>query len=316
MSLAAARWADAAWPSMHPMSDSTLARLPDPIVATAADLPTAIAMAIAEPAPGTRLVVEAAGIPFSVLAWGDPDARPLVLIHGVTASAAIWWRVGPALAATGRRVLAADLPGHGRTGHWTGRHRFPDMATDVAAWIRAAGVDRPDLQVIGHSYGAMIAAHLPAAGVRPATLVLLDPPVLPHALMARQVEDTTERAYDDLDEAIADVTASEPTWSPGDVRAKAEALTEIDETAARAVLLENGDWDGGLSGLADPAAAGLDIWLVKGEQATGSYLPDAAVPAFVARLGADRVLTIKDGAHSPQRMRVEATLVAFLSALG
>ena len=72
----------------------------------------------------------AAGIPFSALSWGDPDGRPLLLVHGVTASAAIWWRVGPALAATGRRVVAVDLPGHGRTGHWTGRHRFRDNAAD------------------------------------------------------------------------------------------------------------------------------------------------------------------------------------------
>ena len=142
----------------------------------------------------------------------------------------------------------------------------------MAAWVRAAGVDQPDLQVIGHSYGAVVSAHLPAAGIRPATVVLLDPPVLPHALMARQVEDTTERTYDDIDEAIAAVASAEPTWSPGDVRAKAEALTEIDETAARAILLDNGDWDGGLSGLADPAAAGPDIWLVKGEQSTGELL--------------------------------------------
>lgn len=288
----------------------------DPIVATSADLPAPVAAAIAAPEPGERLVIEAAGVPFSVLAWGDPAARPLVLLHGVTASAAIWWRVGPALAATGRRVLAPDLPGHGRTGHWTGRERFADMARDVAAWVRAAGVDRPDLQLIGHSYGAMVAAHLPGAGIRPATLVLLDSPYLPHALMARQVEDSTERSYDDLDEAIAAVTAAERTWAPGDVRAKAEALTEIDEAAARSILLENGDWDGGLSGLADPAATDLDIWVVKGEQATGSYLPDAALPAFVARLGADHVLTIKDGAHSPQRMLPEATVVAFLRALG
>ncbi|MFI5292500.1 MAG: alpha/beta fold hydrolase [Candidatus Limnocylindrales bacterium] len=287
----------------------------DPIVASSADLPGSVAAALAAPEAGQRLVIEAADIPFSVLAWGDPAARPLVLLHGVTASAAIWWRVAPALAATGRRVLAPDLPGHGRTGHWSGRHRFADMAQDVAAWIREAGVDRPDLQVIGHSYGAVVGAHLPAAGIHPATLVLLDPPSLPHSLMARQVEDTTERAYDDLDEAIAAVTVSEPTWSAGDVRAKAEALTEIDEAAARAVLLDNGDWDAGLSGLADPAAANLDIWVVKGEQATGSYLPDAALPAFVARLGADHILTIKDGAHSPQRMLPEATVVAFLRAL-
>ncbi len=300
---------------MGPMTEPLSEILPGPIVATAADLPSAVAAALVDPEPGERLVIEAAGVPFSVLAWGDPDARPLVLIHGVTASAAIWWRVGPALAATGRRVLAPDLPGHGRTGHWTGRHRFADMAEDVAAWARAATVDQRDLQVVGHSYGAVVAAHLPAAGLRPSTLVLLDPPVLPHERMARQVSDTTERTYDDLDEAVVAVTASEPTWSPGDILAKAEALTQIDEIAARAILLDNGDWDGGLSALAEPATAEVELWLVKGEQATGSYLPDGAVPTFAARMGADHILTVHGGAHSPQRMLVEATLVALLRAL-
>ncbi len=193
---------------------------------------------------------------------------------------------------------------------------FAEMAADVAAWVRAAGMARAGLQVVGHSYGAMIAAHLPAAGLAADTIVLLDPPVLPLSLMARLVDDPAERTYDDLDEAIAAVSAAEPLWDPGDVRAKAEALTELDEAAARAILLENGDWDGGLSGLADPAAADLDIWVVKGEQATGSYLPDVAVPAFVARLGADHILTVKDGAHSPQRMQLEATVAALLRALG
>jgi pimeloyl-ACP methyl ester carboxylesterase len=288
----------------------------EPIVATAADIPAQVAAAMADPEPGQRVVVEAAGIPFSALTWGDPHARPLVLLHGVTASAAIWWRVGPALAAIGRRVVAPDLPGHGRTGHWTGRQGFADMAEDVAAGARAADVAHPDLQIVGHSYGAVVAAHLPAAGLRPSTLVLLDPPVLPHELMARQVTDTTERTYDDLDEAIAAVTIAEPRWTAGDVRAKAEALTEIDENAAREILIDNGDWDGGLSALAEPATADVDLWLIRGEQATGSYLPDSAVPTFAARMGSDHVLTIKDGAHSPQRMLPEATLVALLRALG
>lgn len=269
-----------------------------------------------QPDPGTRTVVEAAGVPFSTLTWGDPAARPLVLLHGVTASAAIWWRVGPALAATGRRVLAPDLPGHGRTGHWTGRPAFVDMAADVAAWVRAAGSSRAGLQVVGHSYGALIAAHLPAAGLTTDTIVLLDPPVLPLSLIARLVDDPTERTYDDLDEAIAAVAAAEPLWHPGDVRAKAEALTELDEVAARAILLENGDWDGGLAGLAAPAARDTDVWVVKGEQATGSYMPDTAVPAFEARLGADHILTVRDGAHSPQRMKLEETLALLREALG
>ena len=148
------------------------------------DLPAAVAAALRAPTEGERIAVEAAGIPWSALAWGDPGARPLLLIHGVTSSAAIWWRVGPALAATGRRVVAVDRPGHGQTGHWQGHHRFRDNAADVAAFVRAAGLDRDDLQVVGHSWGAMTAAALPAAGLRPATLVLVDPPAVPHAFMA------------------------------------------------------------------------------------------------------------------------------------
>jgi len=289
--------------------------LPAPIRATLRDLPDAVAAALGAPEAGDRVVTSAAGIPFSALTWGDPAGRPLVLLHGVTASAAIWWRVGPALAATGRYVIAPDLPGHGLTGHWTGRPRFSDMAADIATWIRAASLDRQGLQVVGHSYGAMIAAHLAAAGIRPASLVLLDPPVRPLDVIARIVDDPAERTYDDVGEAVAVVTATEPTWSPGDVRAKAVALTEVDETAARAIVLDNGDWDGGLAGLADPAAQDLDIWVVKGEEAAGSYFPDADLPAFISRLGADHILTIRDGAHSPQRMKIEATLVALLRAL-
>ncbi len=161
------------------------------------DLPDAVAAALRSPSEGERLAVEAAGIPWSALAWGDPGARPLLLIHGVTSSAAIWWRVGPALAATGRRVIAVDQAGHGRTGHWQGHHRFRDNATDVAAFIRAADLDRDDLQVIGHSWGAMTGAALPAAGFRPATIVLVDPPVVSHAFMAAQAAESDEQGYPD-----------------------------------------------------------------------------------------------------------------------
>ena len=51
------------------------------------------------------------GVPWSALVWGEPAARPLLLIHGVTSSAATWWRVGPALAAAGYRVTAVDQAG-------------------------------------------------------------------------------------------------------------------------------------------------------------------------------------------------------------
>jgi pimeloyl-ACP methyl ester carboxylesterase len=283
---------------------------------TMAALPDAATRALADPDAGERITVEADGIPWSALVWGDPAGRPLLLIHGVTASAAVWWRVGPALAATGRRVTAVDQAGHGKTGHWQGHHRFRDNATDIAASIRAARLDRPDLQVIGHSWGATTAAALPTTGIRPATLVLLDPPVLSLERIAHEASDPGQQVFDDLDEAIAAVRRSEPTWSDGDVRAKAEALLTLDEAAARSVLLDNGDWDGGLADLRDPAASGLAIWIVRGEPATGSYVSDDAARAFAETVGEDHVLTIEGGPHSPQRTHPEETIAAFLRALG
>lgn len=279
-------------------------------------LPVPVAEALRRPPSGRRTTVAAAGIPFSSIEWGTPDARPLLLVHGVTASARIWWRIGPALAATGRRVLAVDLPGHGLTGNWRGHHRFRYNAADLAAWVREAGLDRPDLQIIGHSWGAMTAAALPGAGIRPATLVLLDPPAVPHAVIAAMADDPSEQPYRDLDVAIAQLSAANPTWSKGDVEAKAEALVQLDVDAARAVLLENGDWDGGLADLPEAVAAGVPTWIVRADPAMGGYLPDDRLPAFEALLGVDRIVTMRGAPHAPQRTHPMETTRALLDVLG
>jgi len=281
-------------------------------------LPPAVQAALVDPTPdpGRRSVTLANGIPYSALEWGDPADRPVVLVHGLGSSALNWWRVGPALAAARRRVVAPDQPGHGHTGHWAGRHRFRDNARDLAAWIHATELDCPDVQIAGHSWGAMTVAALPIAGIRPATLVLIDPPALPAAIMARIVEDPNERPREDVAATIRFLTPRIPGWAPGDIEAKAQGLHEVDLEAARDILVDNGDWDGGLADIANPAAAGLDIWLVRGDPAAGGLIPEAVVAAFAARLGTDHVLTIPGGHHSPMRSHPVETTVALLAALG
>src|SRR5688572_6329009 len=111
-------------------------------------LPIAVASALDDPPPGERLTLDAAGITYAALAWGDPGGRPLLLLHGVTSSAGNWWRVGPALAATGRRVVAPDLPGHGLTGHWRGQVRFRDNAAGLIAFAEEAAMVSDDMQVV------------------------------------------------------------------------------------------------------------------------------------------------------------------------
>ncbi len=295
---------------------STSAGAPAPIVATAADLPPAVAAALESPADPSLGVVESGGVPHAIRTWGDAEAAPVLLIHGVTASSRIWWRIGPALAAgLGRRVVAVDQAGHGATGHWTGHDRFADNAADLAAFIVAAGLARPDLRVVGHSWGGMTAAALPAAGIRPEVLVLLDPPAIPAAAIATMLNDPIERHYDDLAEAQAALGGLHPTWPHGDVLAKAEALTQFDDPAVRAILTRNGDWDGGLAALADPAAAEVLVRIVRGDPEAGGLIPDEMAARLAARVGGDNVLTIPGGSHAPMRTLPEATTLALLRAL-
>jgi pimeloyl-ACP methyl ester carboxylesterase len=284
--------------------------------ADATHLPSAVAAALAEPGPSRDSVIVAAGIPFAVAEWGSPEAPPLLLVHGVTSSSETWWRIGPALGTAGWRVVAPDQAGHGRTGHWQGHHRFADNAADLAALVRAAGLDGPELAVVGHSWGAVTVAWLPSAGIRPRRLVLLDPPSVPRSVMELMTVDPVERPYVDPAEARRVIAAAYPTWTDGDVAAKAAGLSQFDEAAVRAVLLDNGDWDGGLAGLETPEARTVDAWVIRGDPAEGGLLPDDALPAFRARLGPERVLTVSGAPHSPHRTHPEATLVALLRALG
>jgi pimeloyl-ACP methyl ester carboxylesterase len=284
------------------------------VAASPADLPSAVADALATPDAGQRRTVVAAGLDWGATEWGDPADPPLLLVHGVTSEASIWWRLGPALAAARRRVTAVDLPGHGETA-WTGRHRFRDTASDLTAFIDAAGLARPGLAVVAHSWGAMVSAHLPIAGMRPAVLVLIDPPYWTRDQLALLTQDPSERRYASLDEARQFVRRSNPTWSDGDVEAKAVALTRFDEQAVLTVLVENGDWDAGVAAIGDSVAVGVRIWYIRGEEATGGFIPDAKVAELTARVGADHVLTIVGGPHSPQRTHPEATTLAILRAL-
>lgn len=80
--------------------------------------------------------------------WGTGD-RIAVLIHGIMADSQCWWRVGPALAERGYRVIAVDLPGHGqspRASHYTPELYGASVVESVPA--------NPVL-AIGHSLGGL-----------------------------------------------------------------------------------------------------------------------------------------------------------------
>ncbi|MFE2224956.1 alpha/beta fold hydrolase [Streptomyces kronopolitis] len=81
------------------------------------------------------------------------DGPQLVLLHGYSRSLTDW-DPSAALLTAGHRVLAVDLPGHGRSpdiSPWT----LPGVVRDLADTLDAHGV--PEAVVVGHSLGGLVA---------------------------------------------------------------------------------------------------------------------------------------------------------------
>ena len=98
------------------------------------------------PGRGTALVREAPG---------PPGAPALILLHGVTATAALNWFGAFGPLAEHFRVVAPDLRGHGRGLPARPHFRLADCADDVAALAGVLGIDRAI--VVGYSMGGLVA---------------------------------------------------------------------------------------------------------------------------------------------------------------
>jgi pimeloyl-ACP methyl ester carboxylesterase len=99
------------------------------------------------------------------------EGAPLLLLHGLAASARWWSKVLPALGAD-HRVYAVDLPAFGESGHGVRFHleRVPDQ---LVALMDELGIGRAS--VVGHSMGGLIAGRMAADHAdRVDRLVLVD----------------------------------------------------------------------------------------------------------------------------------------------
>ncbi|MBX6313960.1 MAG: alpha/beta hydrolase [Isosphaeraceae bacterium] len=110
------------------------------------------------------------------------EGPDVVLIHGVTGDLSIWFlcRAMQELSAA-YRVTAFDLRGHGYSDVPPEGYTSADHAADVLGLMDAIGA--PRARLVGHSFGAVIAAHVAAlAPERVEALVLSDPyfPALRH----------------------------------------------------------------------------------------------------------------------------------------
>lgn len=87
---------------------------------------------------------------------GAGEGAPIVFLHGFDGRAAVWSAVRAALCDVGRRTIAFDLPGHGRSRDYPGAG-----PAKVAARAVLAELDRREIaaaHLVGHSFGGAVAA--------------------------------------------------------------------------------------------------------------------------------------------------------------
>lgn len=86
------------------------------------------------------------------------EGSPLLLIHGFSDTGHSFSLLAPHLA--GRRLVTADLPGHGASPMAEGPWRLGACALAMAGLIETLRLQRPVL--VGHSLGAMVAVEIAA----------------------------------------------------------------------------------------------------------------------------------------------------------
>jgi pimeloyl-ACP methyl ester carboxylesterase len=88
------------------------------------------------------------------------DGGPVVLLHGWGLANDVWDRQVRVLLENGRRVVAPDLRGHGRSPKPSGGYEVESLALDVIALLDALEISKVDL--VGWSLGGLTAFALAA----------------------------------------------------------------------------------------------------------------------------------------------------------
>ena len=260
-----------------------------------------------------RLVETPAG-DVEARADGDPQAPPLVLVHGFQASLRWFNRVTPALTRE-HRVIRLDLLGHGASEKPREGYSMEEQADLVADVMRRMGVRRA--AVVGHSMGGQVAIALAERhrGLVERLMVIGTAPenrfnrnrlarrvaalpvighalrrVLPHAAYRRQVDLAVADGTDVPDELYLDperATFNSFTGSRDGDRAYREARP-LDERLARTGLPLHVVF-GSEDELVDPRAA--REWDVPGVRVTvlrgAGHSPIVERPAAMARIIAE-----------------------------
>jgi pimeloyl-ACP methyl ester carboxylesterase len=90
----------------------------------------------------------------------DGDEPTYLLVHGLASNARLWDGVVGCLQRAGRRSVAVDLRGHGRSSKPGDGYDFPTLVSDLTAVLDAVGSER--VVAVGQSWGGNLVVELAA----------------------------------------------------------------------------------------------------------------------------------------------------------
>jgi pimeloyl-ACP methyl ester carboxylesterase len=242
-----------------------------------------------------------------------PAPRTAVLVHGITGWWKTWWRVGPALADRGWRVVAVDQRAHGRSPAGEPA-TVDDLAADLAAAIERHLGTRVDA-LIGHSLGAVVSQRL--AWLRPAIagrVVLEDPPGIVRrddteffARLRADVLAARERPADEIRRELAE----NPRWLEEDARQDVEgrALTRVE------VIVDSMRHGRGFEVPELAAEVRIPTRFVLAS-VDRSVMPEEPRRRLLANLPAGSDAVVLDGGHTLHRDRFEEYMATLFDFLG
>jgi lipase len=231
--------------------------------------------------------------------WGEPDAPPVVCLHGVSGHGRRFRKLAEERLAARFRVLAFDLRGHGRS-RWEPPWNIQTHVADVIETAAAAGVARASW--LGNSFGGRLAIELAAREPeRIERAVLLDPAIQlePEFALAKAELERGEKVYSSVEDAIAARVAGVPLHhTPREILEEemAEHLVSSDDDRLRYRYCQStvvALW--GELCLPPPPYPRLPTLLVLG--ARSDYVPPNQVESYRAAIGELLEVVTVPGGH-------------------
>ena len=228
-------------------------------------------------------------VELSTTTWGDGSRRAL-LIHGLSSSAAGWWRLGPDVAQLGYTVVAPDLRGHGHSPSGDD-YGLESYTADVLALGTGWDV------VVGHSLGGSIAILAQDQDPGFARKLVLEDPALEFRsdVDLDWLLDPWTKPID-----VETIAADHPAWADGDVTAKVASLQQVTPEVVTATVVDN------VGSLIEPLhRLAVPTRLIAADPATEPLVTEAQGRAAVAANPNVEFIVILGAGHSIHREQYE-----------